>query len=158
MTRSLSWPNGRDRRRWDEKADMDAVGAGGGAADAGGLRKGRGGGGRRGRLAHLAPVQAQAQLTRGGQTLDALLCVYDDGAALYLDDAVQTNVGTLSFPAQMEGAGERFLSGDFADLDSDGNSDAALRFTQEDGSEIVMTWLWDVEAEGYVFRDAADAG
>ena len=98
------------------------------------------------------PVQAQAQLTRGGQTLDALLCVYDDGAALYLDDAVQTNVGTLSFPAQMEGAGERFLSGDFADLDSDG----ALRFTQEDGSEIVMTWLWD--AEGYVFRDAADAG
>ena len=107
---------------------MDAVGAGGGAADAGGLRKGRGGG------------------------------VYDDGAALYLDDAVQTNVGTLSFPAQMEGAGERFLSGDFADLDSDGNSDAALRFTQEDGSEIVMTWLWDAEAEGYVFRDAADAG
>ena len=86
------------------------------------------------------------------------LCVYDDGAALYLDDAVQTNVGTLSFPAQMEGAGERFLSGDFADLDSDGNSDAALRFTQEDGSEIVMTWLWDAEAEGYVFRDAADAG
>ena len=104
------------------------------------------------------PVQAQAQLTRGGQTLDALLCVYDDGAVLYLDDAVQTNVGTLSFPAQMEGAGERFLSGDFADLDSDGNSDAALRFTQEDGSEIVMTWLWDAEAEGYVFRDAADAG
>lgn len=104
------------------------------------------------------PVQAQAQLTRGGQTLDALLCVYDDGAALYLDDAVQTNVGTLSFPAQMEGAGERFLSGDFADLDSDGNSDAALRFTREDGSEIVMTWLWDAEAEGYVFRDAADAG
>ena len=103
-------------------------------------------------------MQAQAQLTRGGQTLDALLCVYDDGAALYLDDAVQTNVGTLSFPAQMEGAGERFLSGDFADLDSDGNSDAALRFTQEDGSEIVMTWLWDVEAEGSVFRDAADAG
>ena len=93
-----------------------------------------------------------------GQTLDALLCVYDDGAVLYLDDAVQTNVGTLSFPAQMEGAGERFLSGDFADLDSDGNSDAALRFTQEDGSEIVMTWLWDAEAEGYVFRDAADAG
>ena len=93
-----------------------------------------------------------------GQTLDALLCVYDDGAALYLDDAVQTNVGTLSFPAQMEGVGERFLSGDFADLDSDGNSDAALRFTQEDGSEIVMTWLWDAEAEGYVFRDAADAG
>lgn len=103
-------------------------------------------------------MQAQAPLTRGGQTLDALLCVYDDGAALYLDDAVQTNVGTLSFPAQMEGAGERFLSGDFADLDSDGNSDAALRFTQEDGSEIVMTWLWDAEAEGYVFRDAADAG
>ncbi len=33
------------------------------------------------------PVQAQAQLTRGGQTLDALLCVYDDGAVLYLDDA-----------------------------------------------------------------------
>ena len=84
------------------------------------------------------PVQAQAQLTRGGQTLDALLCVYDDGAVLYLDDAVQTNVGTLSFPAQMEGAGERFLSGDFADLDSDGNSDAALRFTQEDGSVNVI--------------------
>ena len=151
MTRSLSWPNGRDRRRWDEKADMDAVGAGGGAADAGGLRKGRGGGGRRGRLAHLAAGA-------GAGAADALLCVYDDGAVLYLDDAVQTNVGTLSFPAQMEGAGERFLSGDFADLDSDGNSDAALRFTQEDGSEIVMTWLWDAEAEGYVFRDAADAG
>mgnify|MGYP002588775244 CR=1 FL=1 len=33
-----------------------------------------------------------------------------------------------------------------------------LTVTQEDGSEIVMTWLWDAEAEGYVFRDAADAG
>ena len=103
-------------------------------------------------------VQDQAQLTRGGQTLDVLLCVYDDGAVLYLNDAVQTNVGTLSFPERMEGAGERYLSGRFANLDGDGNSDAALRFTQEDGSEIVMTWLWDAEAEGYVFRDAADAG
>ena len=103
-------------------------------------------------------VQDQAQLTRGGQTLDVLLCVYDDAAVLYLDDAVQTSVGTLTFPERMEGAGECYVSGDFADLDGDGNSDAALRFTREDGGEMVMTWLWDAEAEGYVFRDAADAG
>lgn len=103
-------------------------------------------------------VQDQAQLTRGGQTMDVLLCVYDDAAVLYLDDAVQTSVGTFSFPERMEGAGERYVSGRFADLDGDGNSDAELRFTQEDGGETIMTWLWDAEAEGYAFRDAADAG
>ena len=77
---------------------------------------------------------------------------------LYLDDAVQTNLGTLRSRRRWRARENVSCPGDFADLDSDGNSDAALRFTQEDGSEIVVTWLWDAEAEGYVFRDAADAG
>lgn len=91
-------------------------------------------------------------ITRNGEDTDVLVCVHKANASFYYDTEDQMLFDFVDYPITLEGdAWEMFQDIDFADLDSDGNSDVTMMF-DDGGSELMMVWFWDPE-EGYVIRE-----
>ena len=97
-------------------------------------------------------VNDAGTLTRDGEEIDVLVCVFTDSIMLYLDDETQTVVGVAEYPETMDDAREAYVSVSLDDQDGDGYSDLRAVFDRASGEETVLNWLWDAESGEFVFR------
>lgn len=81
-----------------------------------------------------------------GEQLRLLLCVFTKNAALYYDDAVQTEFATLTYPQEIPDAKEAYASFALLDRNGDGHADVEIQFRHSDGTQTQLCWLWDGEA------------
>lgn len=97
-------------------------------------------------------VNDAGTLTRDGEEIDVLVCVFTDSIMLYLDDETQTVVGVAEYPETMDDAREAYVSVSLDDQNGDGYSDLRAVFDRAGGEETVLSWRWDAESGEFVFR------
>ena len=95
-------------------------------------------------------VNDAGTLTRDGEEIDVLVCVFTDSIMLYLDDETQTVVGVAEYPETMDDAREAYVSVSLDDQNGDGYSDLRAVFASPSGEETVLNWLWDAESGAFV--------
>ena len=91
-------------------------------------------------------------LTRDGEEIDVLVCVFSDSIMLYLDDETQTVVGVAEYPETMDDAREAYVSVSLDDQNGDVYSDLRAVFASPSGEGTVLNWLWDAESGEFIFR------
>ena len=84
--------------------------------------------------------------TENGEQITLLLCVFTQNAALYYDDAVQTEFAVLNYPYEIPDAQEAYAFFSLLDQNGDGSSDVRLLFLHDDGTQTELVWCWDGEA------------
>lgn len=97
-------------------------------------------------------IRGSGTITRDGEDTDVLVCVHKADATFYYDSENQTLFGSVDYPITFgDNVWEVFENIDFADLNSDGNSDVTMRFDDGD-SEIVLIWYWNAESVTFVYQ------
>lgn len=84
--------------------------------------------------------------TEDGEQLNLLLCVFTQNAALYYDDAVQTEFAVLNYPDEIPDAQEAYASFSLLDQNGDGRADVKVCFLHSDGTQTELVWCQDGEA------------
>ena len=102
--------------------------------------------------------QGEGTITRDGEDTDVLVCVQVTDAAFYYDSEDQVLFDSVDYPLTLankidlsDNVWQAFQSIDFADLNSDGNSDVTMKF-DDNGTELKMVWFWDTESEQFVYQ------
>lgn len=101
-------------------------------------------------------VVGSGTITRGGEDVDVLVTVSEKGAAFYRDLPERVLLDDVSFPRHISGAEQAFSAVSFRNIDGDGESDVQMRFINENGDSVELTWTWD-PAGRYVFREDLSA-
>ena len=103
-------------------------------------------------------VRDYGTITRYGEDTDVLVCVQVTDAAFYYDSEDQVLFDSVDYPLTLankidlsDNVWQAFQSIDFADLNSDGNSDVTMKF-KIGWSELVSVWFWDTESGQFVFQ------
>lgn len=99
-----------------------------------------------------AAITARASVLTNGNTQPMCLCVDSEAIRFYPDSAQQQLYGEARYPAVMADAPDATTEFDLTDLDADGNSDLTALFRFADGSDAMLTWLWDTDA-GFLFNE-----
>ena len=91
-------------------------------------------------------------ITIYGEDIHVLVCVHKSDANFYYDTQDQTLFDYVDYPITLEGdPGEMFQFINFADLNTDGNSDVTMSF--DDGyKELIMVWFWDTQSAHFVYQ------
>lgn len=97
-------------------------------------------------------VRDSGKIIRDGETTKVLVCIHKNDACFYYDKEIQTLFDSVTYPMAIQDPWEAYQSTDFSDRNDDGNSDICMTFRLSDGSEVIMTWLWDADKNGYVFN------
>lgn len=90
-------------------------------------------------------------ITRNGEDVEVCVCVHEDGATFYYDDATQIYYDEVEYPMTIQDAQSAYGGTFFDDLNDDGQSDVRMDFYFDDDSETTLVWYWDSE-DGYVFQ------
>ena len=96
-------------------------------------------------------VRDSGSIAQNGAVTEVLICVHKEDAAFYYDKEEQVLFGDVKYPMAINDPWENYKYTDFADKNSDGNSDVTMAFSQDDGDTVTMVWLWDGEQEAYIF-------
>lgn len=97
-------------------------------------------------------VRDSGVITRNGEDTAVLVCVHAKNAAFYYDEKEQQLYGQVDYPMTLPGEPwDEFQSIDFTDRNGDGDGDVAILFSI-DGNSALMVWLWDADAEEYIYQ------
>ena len=97
-------------------------------------------------------IAARESVLVDGRAQPMCLCVDGDAIRFYADSPEQFLHAEARYPAVMAGASEAETEFDLTDLDADGSSDLTAAFRFADGSDAMLTWLWDSKA-GFLFNE-----
>ena len=95
--------------------------------------------------------------TADGEQVKLLLCVFEENAVLYYDDAVQTEFAVLQYPHALSDAQEAYSSWTLY-ADGGAHPDAELSFVHADGTRETFLWLWDGAQYAYSSERSSGTG
>ena len=98
-------------------------------------------------------IDSYETMFMGSDEVNLCVCVNDDGADFYYDDASQTLFASVAFPMTIENARERIDGMSFGDIDQDEIGDFVIYFTNEDTEDYTFIWYWDDSIEQFVFSE-----
>lgn len=96
-------------------------------------------------------VDDYGTITRDGTDTDVCIVVREDDTTFYYDEEEQIYYGSVEYPMNVPDAAVAYSNISFADRNDDGDSDVALEFDHDDGTQTLFVWYWDQEDNSYVF-------